>query len=54
MVTTRLETKSLGTVAPLHLGVFALKVFCIVPAYPGRWSRERTPRVLPHPSVGFD
>ena len=27
MVTTKLETISLETVAPLHLGVFALKVF---------------------------
>jgi len=32
MVTTTLETKSLETVAFLHLGVYALKVFCIVPA----------------------
>jgi hypothetical protein len=31
MVTTKLETISLETVAPLHLGVFALKVFWIVP-----------------------
>ena len=32
MVTTKLETKSFETIAPLHLGVLALKVFCIVPA----------------------
>ena len=30
MVTSKLGAKSLETVAPLHLGVFALKVFWIV------------------------